>query len=139
MQKLISLLLAAGIGLSGCSAFRAKTQVVSATCSEQDAVLQINDRMFRGSGQAAVQRNKGVLVTCLKPGFFPAQKYIEHSMSYAGMADFIGTLLIIAPVYGLFTPGAYDLDETSVNLPMIPALTQYTSSSKPGVSRVKKR
>jgi len=109
----------ASIILSGCSAFAPKTQTVSATCSEPDAALQVNGQMYKGSAQTDVARNKTVSIMCTKPGYFPAQKTIDHSLSGTGVADVIGTALFLVPGIGLLTPGAWSLDETAVNIPMM--------------------
>lgn len=54
-----------------------------------------------------------------KPGYFPAQKTIDYSLSGTGVADIIGTVLILFPGIGLFTAGAWNLDEADVNLAMV--------------------
>lgn len=56
---------------------------------------------------------------CTKAGYFPAQKTIDHSLSGTGIADIIGTVFFLFPGLGLFTAGAWNLDETDVSLPMM--------------------
>lgn len=119
MKKIVSIVASASIVLSGCSAFMPRTQTVGVTCSEPDAVLQINGQMHKGSAQAEVRRNKSVAIMCVKPGYYPAQKTIDHSLSGTGVADIVGTVLFLLPGIGLFTPGAFSLDETNVSVPMI--------------------
>lgn len=119
MKRGIAAIVALSILVSGCSTFAPKTQTVSAACSEPDAALQINGQMFQGRAQVEAKRNKPVSIMCTKAGYFPAQKTIDYSLSETGVADIIGTVLLLLPGIGLFTAGAWKLDETNVSLPMI--------------------
>ena len=119
MKKVIAAIVASSIAVSGCSTLAPKTQTVSAVCSEPDATLQINGQMYQGKGQVEARKNKTVSIMCTKPGYFPAQKTIDYSLSETGVADVIGTVLLLVPGIGLFTAGAWKLDETDVSLPMI--------------------
>ncbi len=119
MNKVIVAIAALSIVISGCSTFAPKTQTVSAACSEPDAALQINGQMFQGRAQVKAKRNKTVSIMCTKVGYFPSQKTIDYSLSGTGVADIVGTALLLLPGIGLFTAGAWKLDETDVNLPMI--------------------
>ena len=119
MKKVIAAIVASSIAVSGCSTLAPKTQTVSAVCSEPDATLQINGQMYQGKGQVEARKNKTVSIMCTKPGYFPAQKTIDYSLSETGVADVIGTVLLLLPGIGLFTAGAWKLDETDVSLPMI--------------------
>jgi hypothetical protein len=119
MKKIAVLILVINLTLSGCSAFVPKTETVSASCSEQDATLQINGEVFRGSGQAEINKGKKVALMCTKPGYFPAQKSIDYSLSGTAIADIVGIFVFVLPGIGLFTDGAWSLDETTVNVNMV--------------------
>jgi hypothetical protein len=119
MKKIAVSILVISLTLSGCSAFVPKTETVSASCSEQDATLQINGEVFRGSGQAEINKGKKVVLMCTKPGYFPAQKSIDYSLSGTAIADIVGTFILFFPGIGLFTDGAWSLDETIVNMNMV--------------------
>ncbi|BCT68804.1 hypothetical protein [Nitrosospira sp. NRS527] len=119
MKKVVAIIVAFSIAVSGCSAFVPKTQTVSAVCSEPDANLQVNGQMYQGKAQIEAKRNKSVSIMCTKAGYFPAQKTIDHSLSGTGIADIIGTVFFLFPGLGLFTAGAWNLDETDVSLPMM--------------------
>lgn len=119
-KKTIPMALSVSIALSGCSAFVPKTETVSVSCSQSDATLQINNQQYKGSAQADVPRDKNVAIMCTKPGYFPAQKTIDYSLSGTGVADIVGTVFLLLPGIGLFTPGAFHLDETNVHIPMMP-------------------
>jgi hypothetical protein len=119
MKKVIAVVVASSIAVSGCSTFAPKTQTVSAVCSEPDAMLQVNGQVYAGRAQVESKTNKSVSIMCTKPGYFPAQKTIDYSLSGTGVADIIGTVLFLVPGLGLFTAGAWKLDETDVNLAMV--------------------
>lgn len=119
MNRIISAIVALSFLASGCSAFVPKTQTISAACSESDAVLQINGQTFQGKAQVETKRNKTVSIMCTKEGYFPAQKSVDYSLSGTGVADTIGTFIILLPGIGLFTAGAWNLDETEVSIVMV--------------------
>ena len=120
MKKIILTLLLISTTLSGCSAFVTKTQTVKASCSEPDATLQINGgEVFTGKAEIAARRDKVFSYACLKPGYYPAQKSVSYSISPTGVADFIGSMIFIIPIIGIFSPGAWDLDETDTTINMV--------------------
>lgn len=120
MKKIISLTLALSISVSGCSAFVPKTQTVNASCSEPDATLQVNGgQTYEGKAIVETRRDKVFSYMCYKQGYYPAQKSISYSISPTGVADFIGSMIFILPIIGIFSPGAWDLDETDVTINMV--------------------
>lgn len=124
MKKVVAIILSLNLVLTGCSAFVSKTQTVSVACSEPDATLQVNGQHFKGTAQTDVPRNKNVAIMCTKPGYFPAQKSIDYSLSGTGMADLVGVFIFLLPGLGLFSDGAWSLDETNVNVSMVPSEKQ---------------
>jgi uncharacterized protein YceK len=120
MKKLICLMLAISIVTSGCSTLVSSTQTVNVTCSESDATIQINGgQPYQGKAQIEARKNKPVSIVCFKQGYFPSQKVVSSSLSGAGIADLIGSFILVFPAFGLFTPGAWKLDETDVTLVMV--------------------
>lgn len=120
MKKIVSLAVAISISVAGCSAFVPKTQTVKAACSEPDATLQINGGLtYTGQAQLEARRDKVFSYACFKPGYYPAQKTVSYSISHTGIADFVGSMIFIIPIVGIFSPGAWDLDEKDVTINMI--------------------
>ena len=120
MKKIICITIAVSMLTTGCSVFVPKTQAVSASCSEADATLQINGgQTFQGHAQVESRRDRGISIVCYKPGYYPAQKSISPSISWTGVADFVGSIIFIIPIVGIFSPGAWDLDETDVTVNMV--------------------
>ena len=120
MNKLIGIIWAVSILTSGCSVLAANTQTIKIACSEPDATIQINGgQTYKGKTEVEARRNKMVAITCYKQGYFPAQKVISSSLSGTGIADLLGAFVIYLPAIGIFTPGAWNFDETDVTLFMV--------------------
>jgi hypothetical protein len=120
MQKLICATIAVSILTTGCSTLAANTQTLKVACSEPDASIQINGgKPYQGTARLEARRNKPVSIACYKSGYFPSQKVISSSLSGTGVADLVGSFILVLPVLGLFTPGAWNLDETDVTLFMV--------------------
>lgn len=105
--------------LSGCSAFRPHSQTLNVACSPADATLQVNGSMYKSPAQVEVPRNRDVSVQCSKKGYFQAQRTVQHHFNGTGALDAAGTLLFLVPGIGLFTPGAWSLDQTNVQIQLI--------------------
>lgn len=114
-MKLIYLALAVSISmLTGCSAFRSHSQMVNITCMPNDAILTINGQRYTSPAQIEAKRNRNVSIQCYKEGYMPSQRTIGHHFNATGALDAAGTFLFIVPCIGLFTPGAFTLDETDI-------------------------
>lgn len=120
MKKIIIALLFFSMTLSGCSAFVPRTQTVTAACSEPDAILQINGgQTYTGQAKLDARRDKVFSYSCFKQGYYPAHKSVSYSISPTGIADFIGSMIFLIPIVGIFMPGAWDLDERDVTINMV--------------------
>ena len=126
MTKIILTLLIASLTFSGCSAFAPKTQNIKASCSEPDALLQINGGdVYQGKAEVAARRDKVFSYSCLKPGYYPAHKSVPYSISTTGVLDFVGTIIFLIPVVGIFSPGYWNLDETDTTINMVKYQASY--------------
>jgi hypothetical protein len=105
--------------LVGCSAFKSHDQSVSISCVDQDIVLMVNGQITKCPTQLNLPRNRDFSVQANKSGCFPYNRSIGHHFNTTGTLDAIGTLLILVPGIGLLTPGAWDLDETSLTISMV--------------------
>ncbi len=118
--RAICISVAFSIFACGCSAFVPKTQTVKASCSAPDATIQIDgDQIYHGTAKFEARRNKPLSVSCYKEGYYPAQKNIASSINWVGIADILGTFVLVFPAVGVFLPGAWDLDETDINVTMV--------------------
>jgi hypothetical protein len=115
MRRLAAVgMIALTVASSGCSAFRASTQMMNVTCSELDVILTINGQRHSPPAQVNVKRNRDVAIQAYKDGFVPYQRTVGHHINVTGALDAAGTFFFIVPGIGLFCPGAWSLDETDV-------------------------
>jgi len=67
-----------------------------------------------------VKRNRQVSIAADKDGYFPYEQSVGYHFNTTGALDAVGTALFLIPAIGLFTPGAWSLDETNVAIVMVP-------------------
>lgn len=116
-EKIINMGCAGALAvLTGCSAFRPQTQLVNISCTPQDAVLTVNGQRYVSSVQIDAKRNRDLSIQCYKDGYVPYQRTIGHHFNETGALDAVGTVLFLVPGVGLFTPGAWSLDETDITI-----------------------
>ena len=104
------------VGTTGCSAFRGHRQTLNITCNPEDAILIVNGQRHSSPAQVRVKRNRDVALQCYKEGYVPYQRTIGQHFNVTGALDAVGTLLFLFPCIGLFTPGAWSLDETNIGI-----------------------
>lgn len=100
----------------GCSAFRSHNQLVNVICDPPEAVLTVNGQRYTSPAQVSAKRNRDVSIQCHKSGYHAAQRTIGHHFNGTGALDAAGTLVFLLPGIGLFTPGAWSLDEENVHI-----------------------
>jgi len=105
---------------TGCSAFRSSVETMSIQCNPTDSVLMVNGQRYTPPAQVTVKRNREVSINCYKDGFVPYQRTIGYHFNSTGALDAVGTALFLIPCIGLFTPGAWSLDETNVTVSLVP-------------------
>ncbi|NMA42270.1 MAG: hypothetical protein GX946_02700 [Oligosphaeraceae bacterium] len=118
MKLFLSSLLA--ILVTGCSIFRSPKQTVTITATPPDSVIFVNGQTVQSPAILSMRRDEDVRIKCIKDGYYPSVHVIGHSLSTTGILDIIGLVLIILPGAGLFTAGAWSLDETSVDITLVP-------------------
>jgi hypothetical protein len=101
---------------TGCSAFRSPMQTMNINCNPSDCILMVNGQRYTPPAQISVKRNRDVSIQCYKDGYAPYQRTIGNHFNDTGVLDAIGTWIFILPGIGLFTPGAWSLDETDVTI-----------------------
>jgi hypothetical protein len=101
---------------TGCSAFRGHMQTMNINCNPPDAILMVNGQRYTPPAQVTVKRNRDVSIQCYKEGYAPYQRTIGNHFNTTGVLDAVGTWLFLLPGIGLFTPGAWSLDETDVTI-----------------------
>lgn len=108
------------VASTGCSAFNSKMQTMNISCKPIDATLIVNGQKYDSPAKISVKRNDDVSIQCYKEGFAPYQRTIGYHLNGTGVLDIVGTALFLIPAIGLFTAGAWSLDETEVPIMLIP-------------------
>ncbi|HIJ86844.1 MAG TPA: hypothetical protein HPP97_04065 [Desulfuromonadales bacterium] len=125
MKKVFALItLISFVTLQGCSAFKDSTQTVNIQCAEPGTILQVNGQNRTCPTQIEAKRNRDLSIQAHKTGYTSYMRTIGHHFSSTGALDAVGTLLIILPVVGLFTAGAWDLDETDIMVQLMSNTSQ---------------
>ena len=119
MHKVLMTTLAAILASSGgCSVFRPARQSILITPSEPNALVYVDGAQV-GSGTTSVdlQRNKSHSVVA-KVGERSGSAAIGTKISTTGILDIAGGFIWLVPFAGIAAPGFYDLDTTSVHVPI---------------------
>lgn len=121
MKKLIAIAL---IFSTGCSALKPVNDRISINCRPMDATVLVNGNKVPGITSLEVPRNQKVTVQAYKDGYLPYSKVVDNHLSIAAILDAFGTFIMIFPVLGLITPGAWDLDQNEFNINLAPYPTR---------------
>jgi hypothetical protein len=104
----------------GCSAFQPPRQSVTVATTSPGATIKANGVTV---GQSPVtfqaKRNQELNLIALKPGYQDSVMQISRQTSPTFMLDAIGGWFLLFPWIGLLTPGAYELSNTQVEMPLI--------------------
>lgn len=101
----------------GCSAMRPHTQTLKVTCNVPDAIVKVNgDRVYPPCDISVRRDTYGILIEGHKEGYDRFEKTVHSHRSATHTADVIGTAIFLIPVFGLMSPGAWDLDQTEVHV-----------------------
>ena len=104
----LSVMLAAAI--SGCSIFVPHFQTVTVTGEPEDAKVTINGNSVCIPGSLVLRRDKPIFLSVVKAGYQPYTSSCGYSLSGWGVTDLIFGVILLVPLFGLMSPGAYKLD-----------------------------
>lgn len=108
---LIALLL-----VQGCSAFQPKQESVTIIASTQPATVYVdNNPVGTSPVTLMLDRNKSYAISAEYAGR-RGTAVIGRKISGTGVLDIVGTFFFIIPVIGIFCPGFWDLDPTTVHV-----------------------
>lgn len=107
---------------AGCSAFQPPRQSVTVATTTPGATIKANGVTV---GQSPVtfqaKRNQDLNLIATKSGYQDSVMQISRQTSPTFMLDAIGGWFLLVPWIGLLTPGAYELPNTQVEMPLIKA------------------
>jgi hypothetical protein len=105
---------------TGCSAFQSPRQSVTVATTTPGAIIKANGVTV---GQSPVtfpaKRNQDLNLIATKSGYQDSVMQISRQTSPTFMLDAIGGWFLLFPWIGLLTPGAYELSNTQVEMPLI--------------------
>ena len=98
---------------SGCSVLAPHTQSIYVNGTPADATVIVNGNSIKVPAMLEVRRDKTLTIIAHKDGFKPYKSSTGYSLSTIGIVDTIGCWLLLLPGIGLFSPGAWELQENS--------------------------
>ena len=101
---------------ASCSSSRPNKQTLKIDCNVPGTTVRVNGDICECPGQIDVRRDTKVTISASKPGYDNFSKTIDYHLSSAAKADLVGTVFLFFPVFGMMSPGAWDLNETEVNI-----------------------
>ena len=104
------------ISTTGCSMFQPEKQAIKFTCNIPETVLKVDGDQYNCPGVVSVRRDKKIQIEATKTGYDKYSKLIDYHLSSSAKWDAVGTVCWFFPVFGLLTPGAWDLDETEISV-----------------------
>lgn len=119
-SRVANVVMAALVVLStnGCSLFAPKSETVSVNSEPQGAQVYVNETL-KGTTPCNVSvpcKEANIIVK--KDGYNSQFYTIGHSLGTCGILDIVGTVIIIVPVFGLLSSGAYTLDQHTIHAPL---------------------
>ena len=104
---------------AGCSAFQPSIQNVTVSTTTPGATIKANG-VTKGQSPLtfAAKRDQDLNLIAVKPGFQDSVLQIPRQTSGTFMLDAVGGFIWLVPWIGLLTPGAYQLSQTQVELPL---------------------
>ena len=102
--------------IAGCSATRSNMQTLKINCNVPGTILKVNGDTYDCPAEVDVRRDSKATIEAYKEGCDKYYKQIDYHLSATAKADAVGTAFLFFPVFGLLTPGAWDLDETEINI-----------------------
>ena len=118
MRKLI--IAVSALALTGCSAFPSAMQSVKLTCAQPGTIVMVNGVRKDCPSTVDLPRNRDFTVEAHKAGLSPMSRTISYHFGPLGKWDVVGTAVWGIPVIGLLFPGAWDLDQTDINVDLFP-------------------
>ena len=102
------------ITISGCSLFAPRTQTVTIDGVPADATVILNGKRIQCPASLEVPRNKDLNLSVYKDGYKTFEQSYGHKIGPIGMLDLLGGYIIILPLIGLISPGAFELQQDTI-------------------------
>lgn len=118
--------------LSGCSFFGGSSQNFTVSSNPTGATVRINGQPIGVTPlQHQVSRKGDLLVEVEKTGYKSQFRQTSRKLSGLGIADVIGGAVILLPLIGLVSPGAWEQDPSVIGFFLDPDTASPTSTPTP--------
>lgn len=102
------------LSISSCSLLASGKQPVTVSSNDPQATLRADGQYIGiGSGTISLTKNRAHVITA-QNGNKVGSVIIDNGLSPTGVLDIVGTCIFIVPFIGLFSKGAWMLDEDNV-------------------------
>ncbi len=121
MKKFLPVLAAAAMAMvQGCSFFTPSTQIIAVNIIPQDVKLIANGVEYSGAPLfIEARRSQELLIKVYKRGYLTQTVAVGRQLSDTGTLDACFSFLIL-PALGLFTPGAWEMDQNNLTIILLP-------------------
>ncbi len=131
--KLIASISVAALGIStlcGCSFFNKKTQLITISSQPEDARIIINGTNYNNFSPQVIEVDNGeeLFITLYREGYKTKYYAVSYHLSDTGKIDAWSSLLIF-PIFGLCSDGAWELDENNFSFMLEPLPPQPTANT----------
>ena len=119
-KAVASIVLVGAVAITaGCSVFQPTMQNITVSTTTPGATIKANG-VTKGQSPVtfAAKRDQDLNLIAVKPGYQDSVLQIPRQISGTFMLDAIGGCIWLVPWIGLLTPGAYQLSDTQVELPL---------------------
>ncbi|NOU11017.1 MAG: PEGA domain-containing protein [Nitrospira sp.] len=128
----VLMILLSTIALAGCSFFGGSSQNFTVSSSPTGATVRINGQQIGVTPlQYQVSRRGELLVEVEKPGYKSQFRQTSKKLSGLGIADVVGGSVILLPLIGLVSPGAWEQDPSGMGFSLDPDTTSPTPAPTP--------
>ncbi|MEG2075968.1 MAG: PEGA domain-containing protein, partial [Victivallaceae bacterium] len=139
--KLIASITVAALGIStmcGCSFFNKKSQLITISSQPEDAKIIINGTNYNSFSPQVIEVDNGeeLFITLYREGYKTKYYVVSYHLSDTGKIDALCSILIF-PMFGLCSDGAWQLDENNFSFTMDPLPPKEGEHSAQGESTPK--
>lgn len=121
MKKIFSIITSTVtvISLANCSLVAPKTQNITVNATAPSVNISANG-VNKGVTPLTFEakRNESLQLVATKSGYKPSTYKVDRKLSDTAMLDIVGGLFLGLPFVGLLAPGAWELEQTSVQIPI---------------------
>lgn len=107
------------LSTNGCSLFAPKSEKIAINSEPTGAEVLVNNRI-EGTTPLSVSLNckHDATIVVRKEGYTSQVFHVKSSLGTCGIMDIVGTVLFLVPAVGLFSAGAYTLDQHNIYAPL---------------------